>query len=411
MSEGFTFLQRHAILGLDQEVRAFEFSFLEDDAALSAPPNPDIESSSRVLFDMMSSFSMEGILSNKKAFIKISPEVLRSPIIPGLDKNRFVFEIPSDPAVQDLQTVERIRQLRSGGYMFALSDLYLSEEQLHKNEIVLDLVDFIKVDISKNDNSILSQKLKLLKDHSATLMACHIETAPQFALCFRLRFELYQGTYMLRPTIVKGRHISPEYKAIVEMIKWLHQDVQVDDLVKKFEKYPDLTMNLLRFINSASIYTRNRIASIRQTLALIGNERLEQWLFLMLYAKQGVDHSSNHLFLLAGTRTRMMERYMDISQEKVDKELREKILFTGMLSVLDLLFQMPMEMILEELNIDLEIQAALLRFEGSAGKILHFVLLSEELSLPEIENMLADYQITRDQYFEIVSDAYSYKCI
>jgi EAL and modified HD-GYP domain-containing signal transduction protein len=74
----------------------------------------------------------------------------------------------------------------------------------------------------------------------------------------------------------------------------------------------------------------------------------------------------------------------------------------GMFSVADALLGMPMEDVLRELPFSDEVQAALLRREGSKGRLLAAVLAYERGEFPELPEILGDGAAVAGAYRDAV---------
>ena len=71
---------------------------------------------------------------------------------------------------------------------------------------------------------------------------------------------------------------------VIDVINTLHNTTDIKIITEKFSLYPELTFNLLRYINSAQYSFRSEITSIRQIINLLGPIRLRSWLGLFVYS-------------------------------------------------------------------------------------------------------------------------------
>ncbi len=404
----YTFLAKQPILYAGQEIHAFELFFREAESAVAEEYESLIQATSRVLFNLLSTFGIEKMVKNHRAFINIDPKTLESSIIDGLDSSKFVFEISGYEQNLDDLFKNRIKSLKEKGYQFAIDKFILSDKNIQKFKDIIPLVDYLKIDISLNDMSVLQLKIPKLKELSCQLVAEKVETREEFGQCIKVGFDLFQGHFFKKPEIMRGKNVDPDRMAVMDMLKFLKVNTDTDKIVAAFEKHADLSINLLRFINSASIYTRNRIASIRQAVTLIGRSKLTQWLFLMLYAKKGVQLDANPLYVTASQRARLMEILSPKIFSEVDKNSQELVYFAGMLSVVDALFQMPMQTILDELNIASEIKSIILEYQGPIGKLLRFVIMAEKMENQDVNPQMAGLNITRNDYLQAVLESFEW---
>ncbi len=90
-------------------------------------------------------------------------------------------------------------------------------------------------------------------------------------------------------------------------------------------------------------------------------------------------------------------------------DLVETAFLTGILSLLDALYETPMEHVVESLNLSDEMADALLRREGQLGTLL---LLSEKLEKTDfaaVEELLQSLSISLDQLLAAQLDAFNWR--
>ncbi len=90
----------------------------------------------------------------------------------------------------------------------------------------------------------------------------------------------------------------------------------------------------------------------------------------------------------------------DLSSFKGEKGAEDFAFMTGILSLLDILIGMPMEQLLEQINLDDEVKAALIKREGNLGKLLKLVESWEATNFDQVENLLDDFSLTEGEFME-----------
>jgi EAL and modified HD-GYP domain-containing signal transduction protein len=78
----------------------------------------------------------------------------------------------------------------------------------------------------------------------------------------------------------------------------------------------------------------------------------------------------------------------------------------GLLSILDVLMQSPLEHILESLPLSEEISGALLNYEGLLGRILSCTLAYERCDWDNLDMLELPAEQISDIYMDALSDAY-----
>jgi EAL and modified HD-GYP domain-containing signal transduction protein len=70
------------------------------------------------------------------------------------------------------------------------------------------------------------------------------------------------------------------------------------------------------------------------------------------------------------------------------------------------MLQMPMEKIFEEIQINEDVQGALLKHTGELGKILKLVMAIEKFDLPQAEKILEEIKISNEEFSHILQKGY-----
>jgi EAL and modified HD-GYP domain-containing signal transduction protein len=154
---------------------------------------------------------------------------------------------------------------------------------------------------------------------------------------------------------------------VIDVINTLHNTTDIKIITEKFSLYPELTFNLLRYINSAQYSFRSEITSIRQIINLLGPIRLRSWLGLFVYSDDNESGLNKETIRSAKFRANMM-RELVIAHKK--NELSDEAFLTGSLSLIDVYLKINMEELLEKIFVSKPIKEALLAREGYLGKIL-----------------------------------------
>ncbi len=154
---------------------------------------------------------------------------------------------------------------------------------------------------------------------------------------------------------------------VIDVLNTLQETVDLKIITEKFSLYPELTFNLLRYINSAEYSFRSEITSIRQIINLLGPARLHSWLGLFVYSSENETDISLETIKSAKFRANLM-RELVIAHKK--NELSDEAFLTGSLSLIDIYFQLTMEEMLEKIVVGKSIRDALMTREGYLGKIL-----------------------------------------
>ncbi len=367
------FLARQPILNRHQSLVAYELLFR---GAAAGPANvvDDVFATAAVMAHV-SELGIENVVGDSFGFVNIDATVLMSDFIGFLPSDKVVLEILETVKVTPA-IVERIRELSQAGYQFALDDVVVQSEDVRQ---LLPLVKFIKVDIMGMPADTLRGLISQLKQDGKKLLAEKVETHEEFQICLNLGFDYFQGYYFARPLILSGKKLSPSQLAIVQLMNQIIADDDSAALEQTIKHDVPLSLNLLRLVNSAGVGAGRRIESVAQALMVLGRVQLLRWLQILLYAGTGEKESlKSPLLVLAVTRGKLLE-LMAQKRHPGNRNLSEKSFTVGIMSLMDALFGLSMEQVLEQLSVTEEVRIALLSRRGEFGEMLKLAEYIERL--------------------------------
>ena len=192
---------------------------------------------------------------------------------------------------------------------------------------------------------------------------------------------------------------------MLKLIKLLRRDAEIGAIESEFKQHPSLSVNLLKYLNSAAIGVKTRITSIQHAIALLGHNKLTQWLMLLSFAGPAFDDLENPLLRTAELRGRTMEALAGAF--KGDAKMKDAAFMCGMLSLMDVVFQVSKKKILDELNVDDTIREAVLEQKGLLGKLLVLQEAAErdkmELMVETLEQMPISMETFARIYLECMT--------
>jgi len=378
------FLGRQPILGREQQLSAYELLFRNGSVASSAEVADATQATATVIANAFTEFGVGDALGPYRGFINVDHEFLFSDVIEMLPQHAVVLEIletiePNEPVL------ERCRQLRAMGFTLAVDDVIQADASYRP---LLELAEIIKVDVMQLSPTELRALVAQLKPLGKKLLAEKVETAEQMEFCRSLGFELFQGYFFARPTIIAGKRLSPSQLTLLRLLALLMEDADTSEIEKAFKLEPGLTVNLLRLTNSVGSGMTVRIASLRHAIAVLGRRQLQRWLQLLLYTNpKGGDHAVSPLLQLAATRGRLMELLAEKSAPG-KRDFSDHAFLVGIMSLMPTLLSVAMDDILEQLPVPLPVSQALAAGEGTLGVMLGLTEAIEGGEVAAVEELL-----------------------
>ncbi len=402
------YFARQPILDISGRIFAYELLYRSSYEQGFSKINDERSATAQVLVNALNLVKLKDILGDAIAFINIDKELLLDDMILSVPKEKFVLEI-LETVVVDETIIKRVKELKDLGYRFALDDADCSKEYILNFQAIFEYIDFLKLDISILQEDQLTQFLAIFKKFNLKILAEKVETQEEFDKYKALGCSLFQGFFFAKPDIIENRRLDPEHIIILSIVRHLQKDYDIDEVLHMFEQNVALTLQLLRFINSAAFSFRTSIKSIRQAITLLGPNQLRSWLLLISYANplHGPKGVVNPLFLLAQTRSNMMQSLCKIIyKDECTNTLLEQAAFIGLLSLVEALFQTPIRVILEELNVDKEIINTLILHEGNLGTVFMLVSAVELFDIQSIESFINTLSITHEEFSLAIQEAY-----
>lgn len=400
------YIGRQPILNPDLEITGYELLF-RSGLETSANVKDHLFATARVLVNTLNNIGIPRLIGNKTGFININDELLKKGIFESLPGERFILEFLESTKIDDY-LLQLVDNMKSQGYRFALDDFVVNEDRIAYLEPLIKRVCIIKMDIKQNHPDKIKDKIRYFKNQNIELLAEKIENMSEFQLYKKIGFDLFQGYFFERPTIIKTQNTDPHKTAIINLIGLIHENQDINRIEKAFKQYPDLTINLLRFINSAAIFVRSKITSVKQAIALLGYHKLMNWLILLAYAIPGKSHSSNPLFQTASIRGKAMELLIRKKHSSDITEKSDSAFLVGLLSLMDALFLSPMEDILKGLNVSKEIQDSIIFHHGEMGRFLYLIRLIEEYDLETAKSIVEELGLSIIEIRDIMLESYSW---
>lgn len=387
MSREKFFLGRQPILDTKHEIVGYELLFRSAESLLTANVQDYLFASASVILNALSDFGIQGVLGRYKGFFNLDTQMLLSDLVELLPKDQVILELLEYVPVTD-EVVARCRELKEQGFVLALDDNLFTEEF----EPLYELADIVKVDILQVPDGELPAMVNKFRKWSVQLLAEKVETLAQFELCEKLGFELFQGYFFAHPVVLKQNRVDTSQMTLSRLLNLVMADADIKEIEETFKHNPNLTYNLLKLVNSVAMGCREQIKTLRHAIMVVGMQQLKRWIILALFAYRDSRGITSPLLEMAACRGRFMENLVKCIPFGGDRELPEKAFMVGVLSLLDVLFEVPIAEIINQLNLTDDIKKAILTRDGQLGTIL---LLVERLEHSDFKGALPLLEKTR----------------
>jgi EAL and modified HD-GYP domain-containing signal transduction protein len=354
---------RQGIYDAGRALLAYELLFRAYDGVGEATVAAE-RATSQVIASTFGTFGLDKIANGRPVFINFTRAFLTGMIPIPVEPAGVVIEVIGNVVVDD-ELIAGMTNLREAGYRIAICDYRGQSDRTP----LLELSDYVKVDVTTNAPAELVGIVERVRARGSVLVATQVEDEETFTQCVALGFELFQGTWLKRPTVLERRTLSPSQLICVRLLNDLADpDAEISKIEQLVGTDPGLTMRLLRTANSAATGATREVTSLRQALVIIGPQRLRSWIVLTLMEGSTTTAASDGLWNVLARA---------FSCQRLGGTRSDVALTIGLLSGAAELLGVEPETVAESSGISDEARAALLRGTGEAGRALTAVLAHE----------------------------------
>ena len=383
------YLGRQPVLDRNQALFGYELLF-RGSAQGKAEIDSGLSASAGVIHHA-SQLGLPRAIGDATAFLNVDTEVLHSDMFAFLPRERTVLEIVGSVEPTDA-VIRRMTELSQHGFRFA------AEASAHGASLarLLPVIDYVKMDLRELPVVTLLSLAPRLRGTGKHLVAEKVETHNEYRTCLDLGFDYFQGYYFAKPTVIAGRKLSPSQAAVMHLMNLVTSDADNAEIERAVKKDVTLGLNLLRLVNTPAAGAGRKIESVSQALILLGRRQLQRWLQILLYAEPGVrGHSLSPLLMLATTRARLMELLAQRLRPG-QRNVADVAFTVGMMSLMDTLFCIPMQDVVEQIPVIGEVRHALLVRRGFFGELLRLAESIERMDDAQDEVMPALNELSMD---------------
>jgi EAL and modified HD-GYP domain-containing signal transduction protein len=366
--ENQAFIGRQPIMDSKQHIIGYELFFRHSSSAEAAVYEDDFKACANVLVNTVG-MDMQWLLGDKLAFINVNEEMLKSELLELMPPKRTVLEILKSITPSD-EIVIRCQALRTLGYKIALDNPHLCKG----SELLQQCADFVKIDIQTVDTTELGKIFMRFNAPCVTMIAEKVETEREFNAVQSIGFQHFQGFYFARPETFTATVINPSFDSVLNILNKVNQDADNEVIEAGFKQDSALSFKLLRYINSVGFGLSCEVQSIKHAMTILGRNQLTRWLTLLMVTA-GENSTPPALMKTSITRGRLTELLGEGYFEKKD---RDNLFIVGAFSLLDAILKMPIDQVLEKIQLSEPVAEALLNREGIYGPFLQLTEACED---------------------------------
>jgi EAL and modified HD-GYP domain-containing signal transduction protein len=360
---GQRYVARQPILDRTQKVFGYELLF-RDGLENCFRADPDI--ASRSTLDTTLLFGMNTLCDGKRGFVNCTRDVLLKDLLTLLPSDHTVAEILETVEPGD-RVIAACKRLKDAGYLIALDDFAPNDPRTP----LCDFADILKVDFRATKIEERAALMRQFGKGKRQMLAEKIETPLEFRQARDMGFVLFQGHFFRHPEILTAREVPANklhHLRLLEMVCRIELDLK--ELEKMIKQEASICYRLLRYLNSPLFGFSLEIKSIRHAMAILGERELRRWIRLVVTVS-AAEQKCSELILNGLSRARFCE--LISGKLRTDGDM----FLMGLLSVMDSIMEVQMEVLLAQVPVDREMKSVLL---GQPSKLrpLYQLMLAQE---------------------------------
>ncbi|MGD0506984.1 MAG: HDOD domain-containing protein [Terriglobales bacterium] len=375
-------MARQPILDRAQNVFGYEILFRN---GVEDYFNADPERAALSTLDSSLLYGINTLCDKRLAFVNCTREVLFKDLITLLPPSQTVAEILETVEPED-RVIAACRRLKAAGYLIALDDFAPNDPRLP----LCEFADIIKVDIRATKPE---ERAGMMRRYGSKckMLAEKLETPHEFHQARDMGFVYFQGYFFCRPELVVGREVPASrlhYVRLLEMVS--RREIDMRELEKMLKQEASISYRLLRYLNSPLFGFALEITSIRHAMAVLGEREMRRWVRLVVTVG-AAEQTCSELVLMGLTRARFCELLSKRLHANTD------LFLMGLLSIMDAILEVSMEVLLEQLPVEHETKLALLGQKSSLRPLYQLMLAQESGEWSQSSELAKELKLTDEE--------------
>ena len=358
------YVARQPIFDREQKVFGYELLFRN---GIENCFRGNLDEASRSTLDSSLLMGLDVLCDGRRAFVNCTRDTLIKSLVTLLPSTSTVVEIletvPADPDV-----IAACRSLKEQGYLIALDDYVAGDPR----EALAEMADIIKVEMQLTTVEQRQQLIKQFGPWRCRMLAEKVETQDDFARAKDQGFVYFQGFFFRHPEMLSTHDLPANRLNYLRMLQEVSRpELRVPELEKLIKAEASVCYRLLRYLNSAAFGFRKEIHSVRHALSLLGERDVRRWVRLVAAVGAGQEKTSD-LVLSALVRA----RFGELLSPKVPHGDSDLFLM-GLLSLIDVMLEVPMETVLDKIPLDGATKAVLMGQPSLLRPVFQLMLAHE----------------------------------
>lgn len=354
------FIARQPIFTLNQDVFGYELLFRASQENRFSDTDGNT-ASFHTINNALHLTGLDTLTNGKKAFINFTRRLLTEKWYTLLPSDLVVVELLED-IVPDDQVIEACRAVKDAGFTLALDDVVTESGY----DALFELADIVKIDFMLTTPDDRKPLVERCRKRNLQLLAEKVERTEEIEEAQSSGYAYLQGYFFAKPQMMRSRDVRTHKLSYLRFLDHINRSsIDYDQVEAIVKEDASLAYKLLRYMNCAAMGMRQKVASIQQALALLGESALRKWGSLV--ALTGLaDGKPEELLTLCLIRAHFCESLAPA----LNMQNRETSLFMlGLLSGLSAVMDAPVREVLKDVPIEDDVRDSLLGKPTRIGSV------------------------------------------
>ncbi len=395
------FVGRQPIYNKELGIYAYKVLFRSGkENSAGANLNED-KATSQVIINTFLDIGLDNLVGNALSCINLTERFLIDEDALPIPAERVILDIHANINANEA-TLTALEKLKKAGFTLALQDI----RDIPNFNALLKLTDILKINIRDNSLQDIQSRLKSIQKYKLHLLADKVETLQEYETYNDMGFDYFQGYFLSKPRIIKGKTLETNKLSIMQLLSTMHNtNTDISEVESAISADLTLSYKLLKLINSAFFNLPNEVESIKRAVVFLGRKKLTSWASML--ALSSIGNQPTTLIKIGMVRAKVCE--LIATHFKLKDE--DQYFTAGMFSALDILMERSIESLIDPLPLSSEVKQGILEHKGNIGTLVKCSKLletsaAEKINLKGISKPeLAQLYLQADQWAEEITRA------
>ncbi|MCL2618452.1 MAG: HDOD domain-containing protein, partial [Defluviitaleaceae bacterium] len=348
---------------------------------------------------LLEKVGLDGFTNGHVLFVPINQFTLLSDVSLQCSQppDKIIFLLDEQTPPEDI-FIEGIGKAKDKGFRFAIEGISNYEYM----RPIIEQCDYVFISFRNNKDGLSEYKKVWPNFKKQVFVATDVDSISTFDRIRYSGFGCFEGKFYSLPVAKTHNNISPVKVNRIQLINVVRtEDFAIEEVVRIVSRDPSLTISLLKLINSPYLGLSQKVKSIQQAVALLGQKEVRRWVTAATAGLLAEDKPQEI------TRVSLLRaRFCENLARHFEMGIHAPGLFLmGLFSILDVVLEMSMAEALKVVAVSEPIHDALVNRAGEYYKVIEIVLKYEAGDWTEVKRLMTIDKLNVEDVLKAYTDA------